>query len=127
MKTKIIIAAIALGSISIATTTAQTNDEVQKERSKDAVKTEKFKVYGNCGMCKERIEGSLKNIEWIYSAEWDIDTKIMSLTFDESNHTLDDVINKIAGVGHDTQWNSTKDEVYNKLPKCCQYDRKEKR
>jgi mercuric ion binding protein len=29
----------------------------------------------------------------------------------------------IAAVGYDTEMHKAKDEVYNKLPECCKYDR----
>jgi len=86
-------------------------------------KTDSFKVYGNCGMCKNRIEKASK-LEGVTSAAWNVDTKIMTVTYDSSKVTGDDIQKKIAGVGHDTEKFTAKEEVYKKLPGCCLYDRK---
>lgn len=43
-------------------------------------KTETFKVYGNCGMCKKRIEKATTG-EGITKADWNVDSKIMTVTF----------------------------------------------
>ena len=38
-------------------------------------KTEEFKVFGNCGMCKSRIEKAAKAVDGVSMAEWDKKTK----------------------------------------------------
>jgi len=82
-----------------------------------------FTVYGNCGMCQRRIEGAVAELDGVSSAEWNKDTKEMSVTYNTKLVTLDDVQKKIAEVGHDTDKFRAKDSVYNDLPGCCQYDR----
>lgn len=84
---------------------------------------ESFKVYGNCGMCKRTIEGSLKNQEGVYSADWDKDTKIMLVKYDQSLISLEDIKKRIAAVGYDTEENRASEESYEGLPGCCQYER----
>ncbi|MEQ8624435.1 MAG: heavy-metal-associated domain-containing protein [Vicingaceae bacterium] len=89
--------------------------------------TESFKVYGNCGMCKRTIEASLKDQEGVYSADWDKDTKIMLVKYDQSLISLEDIKKKIAAVGYDTEENKASEESYKGLPNCCQYERPEKK
>lgn len=89
-------------------------------------KTEQFKVYGNCGMCKETIESALKKKEGISKKNWDKNTKMISVTFDESKLTLLQIKQKLADVGYDTDALQAKDEVYNNLPDCCKYERAKK-
>ena len=84
--------------------------------------TEKFKVYGNCGMCKTRIEKALKT-EGVRYAVWDTDTKILTVKFNPEVITLDELHQKCADVGHDTEKVKAKDEVYENLHGCCLYDR----
>ena len=84
---------------------------------------ESFKVYGNCGMCKRTIEGSLKDQEGVYSANWDKDTKIMLVKYDQSLISLEDIKKKIAAIGYDTKENRASEESYKGLPNCCQYER----
>lgn len=86
-------------------------------------KTDTFKVYGNCGMCKKRIEKAAKN-EAVSSAVWNVDTKIMTITYDAAKISNDDIQKKIAAVGHDTEKFRADDKVYEKLPGCCLYERK---
>ena len=86
-------------------------------------KTDSFKVYGNCGMCQKRIEKAA-NLEGVRSAAWNVDTKIMTVTYDPSKVTNEDLQKKIASVGHDTDKYSADDKVYGKLPGCCLYERK---
>lgn len=81
-------------------------------------KTDSFKVYGNCGMCQKRIEKAVK-LEGVSAAAWDVDSKIMTITYDQSKVTLDDIQKKIAAVGHDTDKFRAEDKVYDKLPGCC--------
>jgi Cu(I)/Ag(I) efflux system membrane fusion protein len=83
-----------------------------------------FKVWGSCGMCKERIETTAKSVSGVILAVWDITTKQLTVQFD-SNKTNTDVIQKaIAKVGHDTEKYKASDDVYNKLPECCLYRKK---
>lgn len=87
-------------------------------------KTEKFKVYGNCGMCEKTIEKAAQSVESVTSADWNKETKMMEVTFDESKTNVHKVHMAIAKVGYDTEMHKANDEVYNKLPGCCKYERK---
>lgn len=86
-------------------------------------KTDTFKVYGNCGMCKSRVEKTAK-AEGATTAVWDKDTKMMTVSYDPSKTSLEAIQKKIAAVGHDTDLFTASDKVYEKLPGCCHYDRK---
>ncbi|MBA4411261.1 MAG: ATPase [Odoribacter sp.] len=86
-------------------------------------KTESIKVWGECNMCKTRIEKAAK-IEGVTKASWDTETKMLSLVYDPSKTNSDDVQKKIAAVGHDTEKFKADDKAYAKLDDCCKYDRK---
>ena len=86
-------------------------------------KTEKFKVYGNCGMCETRIEKAANGVDGVAKADWNKDTKIMEVTFDESKTSKDKIEKAIAKVGHDTDMLKANDEAYRDLPGCCKYER----
>lgn len=86
-------------------------------------KTEKFEVKGNCGMCEKRIEKAAKAVEGVTTADWNQETKILEVSFDKSKTSVHKVQMAIAKVGHDTPMHKATDEVYNKLPACCKYDR----
>ena len=89
-------------------------------------KTDTIKVYGNCGMCKTTIESSLKKKDGIISKNWNKETKKMMVTYDPSKINLKQIGEKIASVGYDNEYVTAKDEVYNNLHHCCQYDRPKK-
>jgi len=84
--------------------------------SSSANTTKTFKVWGNCEMCKETIEGSLK-VDGIESADWNVDSKIITVSFDDKKISL-------AAVGYDNEKYKGDDKAYNELPECCMYDRK---
>jgi len=86
-------------------------------------KTEKVKVNGNCDMCKARIEKAAKAVDGVTSVNWDKETKMMNLAFDDSKTDVHKVEMAIANAGHDTEMHKATDEAYDKLPGCCQYDR----
>jgi len=88
-----------------------------------ATKTASFKVWGNCDMCKETIEGSLK-VDGIATADWNKDTKLMSVAFDSTKISLDQIEKNVASVGYDTELHKGDDKAYAGLPECCQYERK---
>ena len=89
-------------------------------------KTEKFKVFGNCGMCEKTIEKAASSVDGVHAADWDKETKMILVKFDDSKTSADMVHKAIAKVGYDTKKYKAKDEVYNELPGCCKYDREEK-
>jgi copper chaperone CopZ len=88
-----------------------------------ANKTEKFKVKGNCGMCEKRIEKAALSVDGVSKADWDKKTKQLDVTFDDAKTNIHKVHMAVAKVGHDTSMHKAKDEVCNKLPGCCKYDR----
>ena len=87
------------------------------------VKTEKMKVSGNCGMCESRIEKAVKAVDGVSKADWNKDTKILEVTFDDTKTNTDKIEVAVAAVGHDTPHHKASTEVYDKLPGCCKYDR----
>lgn len=88
-------------------------------------KTETIKIYGNCGMCKKTIEKA-GNVENIAKVNWDKDTKMATISYDSSKTTLDEILQRIANAGYDSDAFTATDEVYNNLHGCCQYERPKK-
>lgn len=85
-------------------------------------KTEEMKVSGNCGMCKKTIEKA-GNINDIATVVWNKETKIATVTYDESKTNKEEIAKRIALAGYDSELVKAKDEDYDNLPGCCQYDR----
>ena len=87
------------------------------------VKTEKFKVFGNCGMCETRIEKAATDLDGVNQADWNKETKMIEVSFDQSKTDLHKIHMAIAKAGHDTEMHKASDDVYNSLPGCCKYER----
>jgi len=85
-------------------------------------KTETVKIYGNCDMCKTTIEkaGNVKNVATV---EWNKDTKMATLKYDDKKTNQDEILKRIALAGYDSEKFLAPDDVYAKLPECCQYNR----
>lgn len=101
---------IALAIFANATLFAQDNNVTDAE----------FKVFGNCGMCKSRIEKVLK-IKEVKLAKWNKETKMLKVAFLSSKITIDSLQQRIAATGHDTEKFKAPDDVYANLPECCLY------
>ena len=86
----------------------------------DTVKEAEFKVSGICGMCKSRIEKTMKISEVKFS-KWDKTSKMLKVAYLSDKITSDSLQQRIASVGHDTEKFKATDEAYNNLPGCCLY------
>ena len=88
---------------------------------KNAV-SETVKIYGNCGMCKTKIEkaGSQKNVSKV---TWDADSQLATVSYDSKKTNQDEILKRIALVGYDSDKFLAPNKTYSKLDKCCQYDR----
>ena len=83
-----------------------------------------FEVNGNCEMCKKRIEKAALSVKGVKMVNWDIPSNLLTVTHNRNKASLTKIQKAIASVGHDTPLVKAKDDVYNKLPTCCIYERK---
>jgi outer membrane receptor for ferrienterochelin and colicins len=88
-------------------------------QSQNPVKA-KFKVFGNCPQCKERIENAL-DVKGIKMAEWNVDSKIIEVVYQPNKISIEKIHELIAKSGHDTEKAKAPDKVYLSLPDCCMY------
>ncbi|MFZ9388084.1 MAG: TonB-dependent receptor domain-containing protein [Chitinophagaceae bacterium] len=79
-----------------------------------------IRVSGECGMCKDRIEEAAKG-KGVHSATWDENNRLLTLVYDPALTNPRKVERRIADVGHDTEHEKARDEVYEALPDCCHY------
>ena len=103
-----------------------TNNSFAQEANtgkKTKLKTETFTVYGNCGICKRTIEGSLTDVKGVSFAEWNKDTHVMTVEYKPKKISLDEIKQKITAAGYDTDTYRAETDVYESLPGCCQYER----
>ena len=91
--------------------------------AQSTVKKENIKVWGNCGMCKSKIEKSAKQAG-AKSADWNEDSKILKVSYAADKTSNAKIQQAIAKTGYDTQDFTADNSAYEKLHGCCQYDRK---
>ena len=86
-------------------------------------KSETFKVWGNCGMCEQKIEkAALK--AGATTAEWNSETLMLTVAYNSNTSSNTKIQKAIAEEGYDTQDQKGSDKAYDKLHGCCKYDRK---
>lgn len=85
-------------------------------------KTETFQVSGNCGMCETKIEKAAKAAGATY-AEWNKDTKIITVKYNSTSSNLAKIQKSIAEVGYDNAGAKSTADAYDKLHGCCKYER----
>lgn len=81
-------------------------------------------VYGNCDKCKATIEKSAK-INGVMEAVWSPESKLLNMKIDTTVTTRDAVLKAVAAGGYDNEVYRGDDYAYDKLPECCQYERKD--
>jgi copper chaperone CopZ len=82
--------------------------------------TETFQVRGNCGMCKDRIEEAV-DVVGVKRASWDEKTETLTISFNSSKITLDEIHRIIAKIGHTTSIYKADPKAYENLHHCCKY------
>ena len=108
---KLIVTLVLFTGLSAFTTNAQN------------IKTETFKVWGNCNTCKKNIENSL-DVKGVKSANWDKATHLLTVVFKEKKISIDQIHKYIAKAGYDTEKEKADDKAYQALPDCCRYERR---
>jgi hypothetical protein len=88
-------------------------------------KTVTVKIYGSCFMCKAKIEAT-GNRKDISDVDWDIRNLMATITYDTKKTTLNKILKRIALAGFDNDKFLAPDAAYEKLDKCCHYERKAK-
>lgn len=82
-----------------------------------------FKVFGKCGMCKERIESVAKDVIGVNDATWDRKSKILDVTYQDGLFDIKELHHSLAAVGHDTDRVKASKKAYKELHTCCKYKR----
>ncbi|XZF16467.1 heavy-metal-associated domain-containing protein [Chitinophagaceae bacterium MMS25-I14] len=93
---------------------------IVKAQSGKDIATEKFKVEGNCDMCKKRIENAAYS-KGVKEAVWDEHTHMLTVTYRPSKTSVQNIAQSIAHAGHDNEKVHVTDADYKKLPECCAY------
>ena len=90
-------------------------------QAQSTVKTETFRIEGNCEMCQDRIEEALAFQKGVKSARWSPETKMATVVFRADKVTVLQLKQAAMAVGHDTDAGKAPEAVYKDLPDCCQF------
>ncbi len=94
----------------------------ETDSKKKTVKTS-FWVNGLCDMCQTRIQKAALSTKGVKMANWDIESKTLTVLYNQKKCSLMDIKQNIAAVGHDSKDVRATDEAYNNLHMCCFYER----
>lgn len=84
-----------------------------------SVKQTEFYVRGNCGMCEDRIEETVKNVNGVKSVDYIVDSETLKVSFDSTMVKELDLHKAVAAVGHETKQEGVDDATNDALPECC--------
>lgn len=88
-------------------------------KGKSAQKEADFYVRGNCGMCEERIETTLRNVNGVESVDYNVDTKFVHVKFDTLKVKEIALHKAVAATGHETKLEPMDTKAHDELPECC--------
>lgn len=86
---------------------------------KGKVEITQIQTSAQCGDCKERIESKLNYTKGVIFAEFDLDSKKVTVKFKSSVINLLQIKEIIAKIGYDADEVKAKFEDIQKLPNCC--------
>jgi len=114
---------ISLSALMVACNTGENHSGMATTEKSKGITTSTFKVWGNCDMCKETIESSL-NLNGVINSDWNVESKIMTISYDDKIISLDSIQKSISSAGYDNEKYKGNDLAYDNLHTCCQYERK---
>ncbi len=83
------------------------------------VKKVEIKTSAICGMCKNAIERDLAFEKGIKSSELDLETKILTVSYNARKTDADKIRERITKVGYHADSLQRDLKAYNALPDCC--------
>lgn len=116
---KLMIAFIATVAMSTAAF-AQT----EKDAPKEGPQTVKIKTSAVCDMCKETIEKAMAYEKGVKEATLDVDSKMLTVTYDPKKTTLEKIKIAITKAGYDADEMTADTRAYDNLNPCCKKDAK---
>jgi len=88
-------------------------------QSNDQHKAVEFYVRANCEMCEERIEATAAGLAGVETADFNLESHQLSVTYDAAKISELEIHKAIANVGHGTKLVPMNATAHEKLPGCC--------
>jgi copper chaperone CopZ len=94
----------------------------QDSTPQEKPKTETVKILTSavCEMCKDRLEEAMSEIKGVTSSNLDVESKILTVSYEPELVTPDDIRKVVTKTGYDADDMPASKKAYKKLPKCCQ-------
>jgi copper chaperone CopZ len=90
---------------------------------KNTVVETQVHVWGSCDLAKTKIDSAAK-LEGVTSADWNKETKLLTIKFDSTKVSLDNILKSVSMAGFDNERYYADDYAYQQLPLECQYERR---
>lgn len=91
---------------------------------KNTVVETQVHVWGSCELAKKKIDSAAK-IDGVQKADWNMESRLLTLKFDSTKVSLDNILKNIAMAGFDNERYFADDYAYEQLPDNCKYERRE--
>lgn len=101
---------------------AQNNTSVSPNQ--DGMQTIKIKTSAVCEMCKETLEKAMAYEKGVKESNLDVDSKILTVTFDPKKTSTDKVKVAVTKSGYDADELPADSKAYEHLDPCCKKDSK---
>jgi periplasmic mercuric ion binding protein len=82
----------------------------------------KIKTSAVCDMCKETLEKAMAYEKGVKESSLDVDSKILTVTFNPKKTTLEKIRLAIVKTGYDADGQLADERAYNNLNACCKKD-----
>lgn len=80
-------------------------------------------VWGVCDIAKLKIDSAAK-LNGVEEANWNRTTRLLTLKFDSTKVSLDNILKNVAIAGFDNERYFADDYAYEQLPDSCKYERR---
>ncbi|MCX7728052.1 MAG: ATPase [Bacteroidia bacterium] len=90
----------------------------------NAVVETQVQVWGVCDIAKKKIDSAAK-LDGVLSADWNMENKLLTLKYDSTKVSIDNILKNIAMAGFDNERYYADDYAYEQLPDSCKYERRE--
>ena len=90
-----------------------------QDGKKKKTETVKIKTSAECDMCKERLETALAYTAGVKKSDLDIESQIITVTYNPNKITADEIRKVIAKTGYDADDVKADHAAYDQLPDCC--------
>ncbi len=91
---------------------------------KNSVVEVQVHVWGSCDIAKMKIDSAAK-LKGVEKADWNKETKLLTLRYDSTKVSLDNILMNVATAGFDNERYFADDYMYERLPDSCKYERRE--